>query len=307
MYEVAAVAAKLHNVGIVGGERVKEMDHYVASVETPTVRVTGGGPKDVIPNRTGGGGRPGENVSDITCLVAQMAADNATPFALTAAAGLPTGEAKTFELHVQESYQPKPPATALAPFIVAHAALLHKLVRLICGRILRLPQQTATKLVYMTTIRADTAVVGKGGDGALFFNVMAFQQAGCCDAWSTRGLSERDAKKRQKQRQKAEAARARQEQKAAKEAERRRKKQGQPPPDGAEQHHHPAAAAVETPNRVIPGQFYRVLRYWTQRAAIAADLPPPTGLYDAGVWERFHAVFEEAVAAGDAEPLDEED
>ena len=37
-------------------ERVKEMDHYVASVETPVVRL---GPKPVITNRTGGGGRPG--------------------------------------------------------------------------------------------------------------------------------------------------------------------------------------------------------------------------------------------------------
>jgi hypothetical protein len=37
MYEVAAVSAKLRNVGIVGGERVKEMDHYVAQVETPVV------------------------------------------------------------------------------------------------------------------------------------------------------------------------------------------------------------------------------------------------------------------------------
>ena len=35
MFEVASVFAKLHNIGIVGGERVKEMDHYVASVETP--------------------------------------------------------------------------------------------------------------------------------------------------------------------------------------------------------------------------------------------------------------------------------
>ena len=179
---------------------MKEMDHYVASVETPTVRVVGGGEKPALPNRTGGGGRPGENVSDITCLVAQAAADSAEPFPLRAASG-----SKQFALHVQESYKPRPPATALAPFIVAHAVLLHQLLEVICDRILQLPATMPFKLVYMTTIRADTAVVGKGSDGALFFNVMAFQQAGCCDAWGTHALSQREAKKVDKQRQKEEA------------------------------------------------------------------------------------------------------
>ena len=89
--------AKLHNVGIVGGERVKEMDHYVASVETPTVRIKGQQAAD-LPNRTGGGGRPGENTSDITCLVAQMAADSAEPFPLSYAG---EGGICTFALHVQ--------------------------------------------------------------------------------------------------------------------------------------------------------------------------------------------------------------
>ena len=64
---------------------------------------------------------------------------------------------------------------------------------------------------------------------------------------------------------------------------------------------------VETPNRVMPTQYYRVLRYWTQRAAIAAALPPPTGLYDAGVWQRFHEVFDEAVAAGHALRMDDDE
>ena len=34
----------------------------------------------------------------------------------------------------------------------------------------------------------------------------------------------------------------------------------------------------------------------------AADLPPPTGLYDSGVWDRFHAHFDAAVARGEAVP-----
>ena len=242
MYEVASVFAKLHNIGIVGGERVKEMDHYVASVETPVVRISGNSAPQ-LPNRTGGGGRPGENVSDITVLVAKMAADEAKPFPLRSMAG------KKFELRVQQSYQPKAPSKHLAGFIVAYSAILYDLLQLVLNEILRLPKKMTLQLVYMTTIRADTAVAGKGTDGRLYFNVMAFQQAGCCE-----GLS------------------------------------GQPTSEDTQ------------PVRVAPMHYYRTLRYWTQRAAIAADCPPPTGLYDSGVWDRFHAHFDTMVARGEALP-----
>eukprot|EP01052_Picozoa_sp_SAG31_P024616 SAG31_NODE_2108_length_6427_cov_7.816688_2_plen_856_part_00 len=242
MYEVASVFAKLHNVGIVGGERVKEMDHYVASVETPVVRILGNG-APALPNRTGGGGRPGENVSDITVLVAKMAADEAKPFPLRSMGG------QTFELRVQKSYHPKPPTNDLAGFIVAHSAILYDLLQLVLDQILCLPKTIKLQLVYMTTMRADTAVAGKGVNNRLCFNVMAFQQAGCCEGPS-----------------------------------------GQP------------TSKDTLPVRVAPTHYYRVLRYWTQRAAIAADLPPPTGLYDSGVWDRFHAHFDAAVAEGNAEP-----
>ena len=199
---------------------------------------TGGdGDGGALPNRTGGGGRPGENVSDITVLVAKMAAENGAAFPCRSVGGA------EFTLHVQESYQPKPPETELAPFIVAHAAVLYDLLRTVTRRVLQLPDSMPIRLVYMTTIRADTAVAGKGSDGALYFNVMAFQQAGCC-----------------------------------------------------------GGGAEATPSAVDPAQFYRVLRYWTQRAAIASELPPPTGLYDGAVWTRMHAVFDEAVAAGAARP-----
>ena len=71
------------------------------------------------------------------------------------------------------------------------------------------------------------------------------------------------------------------------------------------------AAATAAPGAFLwasglPGSLRRVvqqaLRYWTQRAAIASELPPPTGLYDGAVWTRMHAVFDEAVAAGAARP-----
>ena len=37
LFETTALGAKLRNTHRVGGERVKEMDHFVASVETPRV------------------------------------------------------------------------------------------------------------------------------------------------------------------------------------------------------------------------------------------------------------------------------
>jgi len=58
---------------------------------------------------------------------------------------------------------------------------------------------------------------------------------------------------------------------------------------------------------VAPEQYYRVLRYWTQRAAIAAELPPPTGLYDSGIWERFHRRFDAAVRGGVAQAVPDDD
>ena len=41
MYEVAAVGTKLRNVMRMGGERVKEMDHFVDFVKTPKVVIGG--------------------------------------------------------------------------------------------------------------------------------------------------------------------------------------------------------------------------------------------------------------------------
>jgi len=197
------------------------MDHYVASVETPVVRITGppGTPgTGALPNRTGGGGRPGENVSDITVLVAKMAAESAAPFSARSPAG------KKYELCVQDEYKPKPPAKHLAEFITSHAGILHDLLVTILSEILQLPKKHKMKvrlsmcipvclavclavslsrclavtlsichfvsdgsllgsqLVYMTTIRADTAIAGKGNDNILYFNVMAFQQAGVCES-----------------------------------------------------------------------------------------------------------------------------
>ena len=39
LFETVALGAKLQNTHKMGGERVKEMDHFVASIETPRVNV----------------------------------------------------------------------------------------------------------------------------------------------------------------------------------------------------------------------------------------------------------------------------
>ena len=94
------------------------------------------------------GGRPGENVSDITVLVAKMAAESAAPFPARSAAG------KKFDLCVQDDYKPKPPAKHLAEFVTSHAGILHDLLALILSEILRLPKKYKMK-VRRTSERMD--------------------------------------------------------------------------------------------------------------------------------------------------------
>ena len=60
------------------------------------------------------------------------------------------------------------------------------------------------------------------------------------------------------------------------------------------------------PVSIKPAEYHRQLRYWTQRTAIAAGGPPPTGLYDDNVWRRFHDVFARAVGTGAALANDDE-
>lgn len=98
-------------------------------------------------------------MSDITCLVAMTAATNALPVPLASPAGAST------QLYVQSNYQPA------EPFMLKFAGILHDLLSTIFMEVLLLPPELL-RLVYMTTIRADTAIAGKGEGGSLFFNVM---------------------------------------------------------------------------------------------------------------------------------------
>ena len=117
-----------------------------AQVETPVVRtLINGAPAPELPNRTGGGGRPGENTSDITCFVARAAVSNATSVRFTSLAGTDA------EISVQSSYLPP------ADFIIQYARIMLDLLSTIFQEVLQLPVARLC-LVYMTTIRADTAV-----------------------------------------------------------------------------------------------------------------------------------------------------
>ena len=81
------------------------------------------------------------------------------PVALTSPAGAST------QLHVQSNYQPA------KPFMLKFAGILYDLLSMIFAEVLLLPRELL-RLVYMTTIRADTAIAGRGEGGSLYFNVM---------------------------------------------------------------------------------------------------------------------------------------
>eukprot|EP00038_Savillea_parva_P000591 m.97051 g.97051 ORF g.97051 m.97051 type:complete len:654 (-) comp10201_c0_seq1:1809-3770(-) len=152
LFETTALGAKLRNQHRIGGERVKEMDHFVASVETPVVRVS---QKDVAP------------------LVAEMEMKGAEPVTITVASD-GGGEDTSVELKVQARYRLDDGSVNDA--IVQHAVKFHGLVQTVCRNILG--YTGPIQLYYMTTIRANAAVCSVSKhDGKLYFNVLSFQQS----------------------------------------------------------------------------------------------------------------------------------
>lgn len=148
MYEVAAVATKIRNTHKVGGERVKEMQFFVESVETPEVRVKA---PDIAPLL--------QSICEASSLQ-PITIDGKWPF------------------YIQDKYSPP------SESVVAHARILHRLLEIICCEIYT-HGMDKVRLCYMTTIRADFSVAAKSVvDGQWYFNVMAFEQQDCCDVAS---------------------------------------------------------------------------------------------------------------------------
>eukprot|EP00035_Acanthoeca_spectabilis_P010574 m.186940 g.186940 ORF g.186940 m.186940 type:complete len:658 (-) comp15066_c0_seq7:298-2271(-) len=155
LFETTAMGAKLRNQHRIGGERVKEMDHFVASVETPTVRVT---QKDVAP------------------LVAEMEMKGAEPVMIMTLSDTEhyAGEVGDVELKIQSRYR-NADGSVNEP-VLRHAAQFNGFILTVCREIIG--YTGPIQLYYMTTIRANSAVccVSKE-DGKLYFNVLSFQQS----------------------------------------------------------------------------------------------------------------------------------
>ena len=262
MFETAGgLATKINNGHLLGGERVKEMDFFVASVETPSIIAQ---PPD-----------PAEAVSDATLTTT-------VPLALLGRGGGRRGDGV---LHVQRELLGRD--GALASKVAALAGALRFIVFTCAARLLLIGEGNGTvlplsrvKFTYFATMRADASVVKLSErDGFVYFNVMVLQQQRCVDVSRTppgiaggggggvgRGISWGDWRQWLHPPPEAQAAGSRYQSAAVL----------WPSNTGA------APASVEQLQR-------RTWRYWLERTAAALGHGPPTGLYNAAVRERFSA------------------
>jgi hypothetical protein len=129
------VGAKLRNQHRIGGERVKEMDYFIASVETPVVRVK---QKDVAPLVAEVEMRGGEQVMI-------KAVSETEHYA---------GEVGDVELKIQSRYRAAD--GSVAESILRHATRFHPFIHAVCRDVIGYTGEI--QLYYMTTLRVDSAV-----------------------------------------------------------------------------------------------------------------------------------------------------
>jgi len=147
LFETAAMGAKLRNTHKMGGERVKDMDHFVASVETPKVQL---------------------KIPDIAELVTEMAVEG-----LEDTNQVVVDETSSAMLHVQPRFRNED--GSVNPIISGHAKFFYSMVTKIVREFLR--YSDPIELYYMTTIRADVSVCSLAKTNQrLYFNVLVFQQ-----------------------------------------------------------------------------------------------------------------------------------
>eukprot|EP00656_Telonema_subtile_P052422 TRINITY_DN7308_c0_g2_i7.p2 TRINITY_DN7308_c0_g2~~TRINITY_DN7308_c0_g2_i7.p2 ORF type:complete len:279 (+),score=77.50 TRINITY_DN7308_c0_g2_i7:1047-1883(+) len=148
-FENAALGAKLRNANKVSGKRFKEMDHFVAVVETPEICVH-------MPT-----------ISQLLSVSAQGDPAQLLPLDVD---GCP--------LHVHRRYLDSNLQVSDAR-ITACALLFKSFLRVLVSSLL-LQDFSRIRLFYMTTMRHNDSVAHAAGD-EVHFNVMAFQQQACCD------------------------------------------------------------------------------------------------------------------------------
>lgn len=144
----------------VGGERVKEMDHFVASVETPTVTV---------------------QLPDVAPMVAAMAAEGRQPVPIHVPAdGQLLRTAADFELSVQPQF--RQPDGSVSPLVRGLAVAFYRLLHTVVVRLLQRDMADVV-IYYQVTMRADVCICSRSKeDGRLYCNLMAFHQQQACDA-----------------------------------------------------------------------------------------------------------------------------
>jgi hypothetical protein len=199
--EVAAVNSKIRNIHRVAGERVKEMDHFVASVTVPVVRLAltdgdnnnkAGNGKLITKNDIGtflqaSFKKTGlEKSVLITVPVYTQQSNNTNNAPLYQCGSVP------FSLMVEGQYcTPNGNNLTCPDHILRYASIFCWLLEQIFGQILMLELSARTvQLYYMTTVRADELVCALSRDeqtpannGRLFLNVLVFQQSLCCDLY----------------------------------------------------------------------------------------------------------------------------
>lgn len=130
---------------------MKEMDHFVASVETPKVSV---------------------KIPDIAVFVLETLMEGLEPVPID----IPTksGSTENVELYIQTRF--RTPDNRVKESIWEQACGFYRLLSLVMHDILLLPMDPV-RVFYATTIRADKAVASRSEvDGFMYFNLLSFQQ-----------------------------------------------------------------------------------------------------------------------------------
>lgn len=293
IYEAAYVSAKLRNTLLLGGERPKDLHFLQDQVDTPTVRMV------EAPRREGQvGGRPGENISDLTPICLRQAVESAAKLAVS-----PTG---SLEVLVErgllgEACGPEGEGVLL-PVVAARAEAFSKLLYVCWDEVLK--GVPAPMMIYMPTICADVGV-SINSDSRVVVNLKAFEQADCCSTephWFAlldshwQPFPDEVSAKLEETFQRGDSACERQIGRftytldlagmVQKNAETGRER--------------PIRREGAFPVGLRPEDFRRQLVYWTQRVAMVGGATGPTGLYDAAVRQRFAAALGRAASDGRA-------
>jgi hypothetical protein len=196
--EVASVAAKMRNMHRVAGERIKEMDHFVASVSTPIVKLSLPGTNDASIESSGNGAAKRVTRNDIGVYL--QASFKKTGLERSALISVPVYSydasgsydkscpllhfgSRPFQLMVEGQYCRPDTPNPCPEHVLRYATIFYWLLEKIFSEVLHIELSPRTvQLYYMTTIRADELVCSLSEDDKkIYLNVLVFQQSLCCE------------------------------------------------------------------------------------------------------------------------------